>query len=590
MKRRPFFWSIFPAFVLITFISGILIIIFSVRTFKEIQSDSIYNKMLGDAAFMKAYIARTDSSEVAKLDSLVKDFSGNSVTRITVTDEKGLVLADSKESASVMENHLSRPEFQASLNGITGKSVRFSSTVKKEMMYVTIPVFTSNGRKFIVRTAYPLLSLSDTIFYFEKKVLWIVLLVIILLAGVSLYVSKRLSAPLIKLKDKAKKFANGDFRQEIEEYSQSETNLLSETMNFMAIELDDKIKNLESRNREQTAILKSMIEGVIAIDMNDRIILINESACRILGVDHNKAQGKLIQEVIRITKVQEYISSLLKRSELLSVRKEIAINTDDKEVTVYFQGSSLQKASGETIGAVIVLHDVTDIRKLENLRREFVANVSHELRTPLTSIKGFVETLIDEQQSAEDRARFLNIIQKHVDRLNSILEDLLMLATLEKDEKDENLELSECSLDNIINNVKELCSSKADQKKISIRSEILCGGTIKCSQQLIEQSLLNLVDNAVKYSPERSEIVIKCSEENGFVRISVTDKGQGINKIHFSKIFERFYRVDKSRSRKEGGTGLGLAIVKHIMNLHKGSAVVESEEGKGSVFTLVIPK
>jgi two-component system, OmpR family, phosphate regulon sensor histidine kinase PhoR len=590
MKRRPFFWSIFPAFVLITFISGILIIIFSVRTFKEIHSDSIYDKMLGDAAFMKAYIARTDSAEVAKLDSLVEDFSANSVTRITVTDESGLVLADSKESAAVMENHLSRPEFQAAIKGETGKSVRFSSTIKKEMMYVTIPVFTSNGRKYIVRTAYPLLSLSDTIFYFQTKVLWIVLLVIVLLAGVSLYVSKRLSAPLIQLKDKAKKFANGDFSQEIEEYSQSETNQLSETMNFMAIELDDKIKNLESRNREQTAILKSMIEGVIAIDMNDRILLINESACRILGVDHNKAQGKLIQEVIRITKVQEYISSLIKRSELLSVRKEISINTDDKEVTVHFQGSSLQKASGETIGAVIVLHDVTDIRKLENLRREFVANVSHELRTPLTSIKGFVETLIDEQQSAEDRARFLNIIQKHVDRLNSILEDLLMLATLEKDEKDENLELAFCKVDSIIENVKELCQSKSQQKKITVISENLSSAVVRCSQQLIEQALLNLVDNAIKYSPVNSEIFIRCFDENGFVKISVTDKGQGINKIHFNKIFERFYRIDKSRSRKEGGTGLGLAIVKHIMNLHKGTAAVESEEGKGSTFTLVLPK
>ncbi len=590
MKRRPFFWSIFPAFVLITFISGILIIIFSVRTFKQIYSDSIYDKMLGDAAFMKAYIARTDSTEAVKLDSLVKDFSANSVTRITVTDESGLVLADSKESAAVMENHLSRPEFQAALKGETGKSVRFSSTIKKELMYVTIPVFTSNGRKYIVRTSYPLLSLSDTIFYFQTKVFWIVLLVIVLLAGVSLYVSKRLSAPLIQLKDKAKKFANGDFSQEIEEYSQSETNQLSETMNFMAIELDDKIKNLESRNREQTAILKSMIEGVIAIDMNDRILLINESACRILGVDHNKAQGKLIQEVIRITKVQEYISSLLKRSELLSVRKEISINTDDKEVTVHFQGSSLQKASGETIGAVIVLHDVTDIRKLENLRREFVANVSHELRTPLTSIKGFVETLVDEQQSAEDRARFLNIIQKHVDRLNSILEDLLMLATLEKDEKDENLELAFCKVDNIIENVKELCQPKSEQKKITVISENLSSGVVRCSQQLIEQALLNLVDNAIKYSPDNSEINIKCYDDKDSVKISVTDKGQGINKIHFNKIFERFYRVDKSRSRKEGGTGLGLAIVKHIMNLHKGSAAVESEEGKGSVFTLVIPK
>jgi len=561
-----------------------------VKTFKQIYSDSIYDKIIGDAAFMKAYIARTDSAEVAGLDSLVKDFSGNSITRITVTDEKGLVLADSKEAASVMENHLSRPEFQAAVSGETGKSVRFSSTIKKELMYVTLPMFTSNGKKYIVRTAYPLISLSDTIFYFEKKVFWIVLFVIVLLAGVSMYLSKRLSAPLIQLKDKAKKIAEGNFKQDIEEYSHYETNQLSESMSFMAVELEDKISHLEFKNSEQSAILKSMVEGVIAIDMNHRILLINDAACRILSAEHCKASGKLIQETIRNTKIQEFITSIVKSRLSISDKKELQLNSEGHDIFVQIQGSPLQNAKGQTIGAVIVLHDITDIKKLENIRREFVANVSHELRTPLTSIKGFVETLVDEEQSSEDKTKFLNIIQKHVDRLNSIIEDLLTLATLEKEEKEDDFELSDSKADSIINNVKEICVQKAKTKNITVNSEISYDGTVRCSQPLIEQALLNLVDNAIKYSPEGSEVTIRCFNNTEGISLSVTDKGQGINQMHFEKIFERFYRIDKSRSRKEGGTGLGLSIVKHIMNLHKGKATVESEVGKGSVFTLVIPK
>ena len=357
-------------------------------------------------------------------------------------------------------------------------------------------------------------------------------------------------------------------------------------MNFMAKELEEKIKNLELRNTEQSAILKSMIEGVIAVDMNDRVLLINSSACRILGTDPEKAKGKLIQEAVRNTGVQDFITSLVKNNSVINEKKELALNFEGKDIFVHIQGSSLQNALGKTIGAVIVLHDITDIKKLENIRREFVANVSHELRTPLTSIKGFVETLLDEEQNDDDRRKFLNIIQKHVDRLNSILEDLLTLATLEKEEKDEDLVFSEANAEAVINNVKEICSSKAGEKKIAVTSVIEINRAIRCSQPLIEQALLNLVDNAIKYSPEGSEVVIKCFDENSNVKFSVTDRGQGIDKIYLDKIFERFYRIDKSRSRKEGGTGLGLSIVKHIMNLHRGKASVESETGKGSTFTI----
>lgn len=589
MKRKPFFWSIFPAFVFITFVSGVLIVIFSVRTFKNIYSDFIFEKIVNEGTLVKAQLESVDDDDIHMLDSIVTGYASALTTRITVIDENGVVLADSKETASGMENHRTRPEVSAALAGEKGRSVRFSSTLKKDLMYAALPVYDLNGRKIVVRTAYPLMSFTETIILFTKRILWVVTIVVLLLAAVSLYLSKRLSAPLIQLKNKAKKFANGDFKHQIEEYSQYETNQLSETMDFMAGELEEKIKKLELRNKEQSAILKSMIEGVIAVDMDDRVIMINQSACRILGADPQKAHGKLIQEATRNTKIQEFITSLVKNNLVISEKKEMQLNFEGRDIFIHIQGSSLQDALGKTIGAVIVMHDITDIKRLENIRREFVANVSHELRTPLTSIKGFVETLIDEEQSDDDRRKFLNIIQKHVDRLNSIIEDLLTLATLEKEEKEEEFELSEAKTDVIINNVKELCSGKAGEKNIAIQSETSLLRNIRCSQPLIEQALLNLVDNAVKYSPEGSEVSIKCFEEEKMINFSVTDKGQGISPVHFDKIFERFYRIDKSRSRKEGGTGLGLSIVKHIMNLHKGKATVESEVGKGSTFTLRFP-
>ena len=572
--------------MLITFVAGFFIVIFSVKTFKQLHSDFVYDKIISEAVLIKAHLESMGELGLSGLDSIVTGFGSDLTTRITVIDITGLVLADSRERAAVMENHRTRPEISAALTGEQGRSVRFSSTVKKDMMYAALPVFETEGGKIVVRTSYPLMSFTDSIVIFTQRIVLIVTLITVLLIAVSLYLSKRLSAPLIQLKDKARKFASGDFKQEIEEYSQYETNELSQTMNFMAKELEEKIKNLELRNKEQSAILKSMIEGVIAVDMNDRVLLINKSACRILGTDPEKAKGKLIQEAVRNTGVQDFITSLVKNNSGMNEKKELALNFEGKDIFVHIQGSSLQNGFGKTIGAVIVLHDITDIKKLENVRREFVANVSHELRTPLTSIKGFVETLLDEEQSDDDRRKFLNIIQKHVDRLNSILEDLLTLATLEKEEKDEDLVFSEANAETVINNVKEICSSKAGGKKIAVTSVIEINRAIRCSQPLIEQALLNLVDNAIKYSPEGSEVVIKCFDENSNVKFSVTDRGQGIDKIYLDKIFERFYRIDKSRSRKEGGTGLGLSIVKHIMNLHRGKASVESETGKGSTFTI----
>ncbi|HNT36848.1 MAG TPA: ATP-binding protein, partial [bacterium] len=272
------------------------------------------------------------------------------------------------------------------------------------------------------------------------------------------------------------------------------------------------------------------------------------------------------------------------------VEGEIAIS-GDTERTLLARGTLLQDASGRTVGAVVVFSDVTRLRRLENMRRDFVANVSHELRTPVTSIKGFVETLLDGAiNDRDDAQRFLGIIARHADRLNAIIEDLLTLSRIEQEVRRAEIEREVCRLRPILASVIEVCSLRAAEK--SIRTELSCEDTLECKMNapLVEQAVINLVDNAIKYSPSEATVQIAAQQTNDACTISVEDSGCGIPQEHLPRLFERFYRVDKARSRNLGGTGLGLAIVKHIVQAHQGTVSVVSEMGKGSRFTIHIPK
>ncbi len=359
-------------------------------------------------------------------------------------------------------------------------------------------------------------------------------------------------------------------------------------MNKMAAQLDERIRTIISQRNEQQAVLSSMIEGVIAVSVTGRVMSLNHAAAGMIQEAVESAEGRTVEEVIRNTELQQFVRCALDSEQPVEGRIVLHENSRSEQ-HLQVHGTILSDDQGEKIGALIVMNDMTHIRRLEQVRSDFVANVSHELKTPVTSIKGFIETLLDgAMEKPEDRRRFLEIIARQTDRLNSIIDDLLMLSRVEQ-QNEEKLDLEPVRLHDVLSAAVGLCELKAGQKEMAIAVECDETLTVRANASLLEQAIVNLVDNAIKYSDAGGDVRIDVVQKDDEVLISVHDHGCGIAKEHLPRLFERFYRVDKARSRTLGGTGLGLAIVKHIAQSHKGRVTVDSTVRKGSTFTLHLP-
>ncbi len=354
----------------------------------------------------------------------------------------------------------------------------------------------------------------------------------------------------------------------------------------MSDELNRRLAEITCERNRQEAILTSMHEGVIAVDSSDTIILMNRAAINLLGVT-SAPEGRLFQEIIRNTDIQNFIEQLIATGQ--TIEKDLGIlGNENKSITL--RGTVLTDSDGTTIGALLVLNDITRLKKLEKIRSEFVANVSHELKTPLTAIRASVETILDgDIRKGKDLEKLLKIIRKHTDRLSALVQDTLSLSELESKSSNSDYKFEDAELRDVIDSALNFCSEKADLKKIAV--EVKCDKSfhLKINKALIEQALVNLIDNAIKYSEENGRILVEASRVDQYVIMSVRDWGCGIPGEDLPRLYERFFTVDKARSRKFGGTGLGLSIVKHIAHVHKGKVEVESELGKGSVFSLQLP-
>ena len=329
-----------------------------------------------------------------------------------------------------------------------------------------------------------------------------------------------------------------------------------------------------------------MQEGVLAIDKKQQIIQINRAAMSILEINNlDDTDSRIIQQYIRFSNLQNFIKKILLTKK--QATKDMTLNASSIK-SVQVTGSPLTNEKGVNIGALIVMRDITDLRKLEEVRTDFVANVSHELKTPITSIKGFIETLSsDDFKHNEETKKFLEIIRQQSNRLNTIVDDLLTLSRIER--KEEHIVFDLFPLENIIKNSIALCHHQAEKKNIKIKMNCDSNSEIKVNSALLEQALVNLIMNAIQHSNSNTTISLIGQMKDKKIIISVQDEGIGIEKKHHTRLFERFYRIDSSRSRNDGGTGLGLSIVKHIVNAHKGEISLESEIGKGSIFTIKIP-
>jgi two-component system, OmpR family, phosphate regulon sensor histidine kinase PhoR len=602
MWPRKLIWLLFFTYLLIMGIPAALITWYASDSYSKFYTQQVVEDLKARAYLiasqMEQHLASSAPANPASIDSLCKTLSKKVHTRFTIIAPNGKVLGDSEKNPDSMENHANRQEIVAALGGATGVSDRYSYTLEQELMYVAVPVYYRGAVAQVVRTSFPVAVIKNALGKLYGRIGAAVLVMALVAALVSYLVSRSISAPIAAMKKGAQRFAGGDFATKLPVSGYEEAGDLAVGLNEMARQLNDRLGTITRQKNELDAVLSSMIEGVVAIDAEERIITINSAATDLFSIDREHSKGKWIGEALRNIEVQDFLLATLKAEGpaecelLLPVRGNGRGNGAQKDAELFLQlhGSALRDGEARTIGALMVVNDITTIKRLENVRKDFVANVSHELRTPLTSVKGYVETLLsgalDNRAEAE---RFLSIISGQVDRINSIVEDLLSLSRIERDAERNAVELSPGALSEVVFTAADTCRHKASVKSISL--EVSCDKTITAhmDKSLLEQAVVNLIDNAINYSEEKKTVWIKGEAAGGEALISVRDEGIGIPQEHLERIFERFYRVDKARSRKLGGTGLGLSIVKHIVLAHKGRVTVESAVGKGSTFTITLP-
>lgn len=528
-----------------------------------------------------------DASHSASVDALCDELGALSETRITVILPDGQVIGDSQENPAEMDNHGDRPEVKAALMSSLGVATRYSHTLRTDLVYVAIPVIEEGQTVGIVRTSLPLASLDMA----RRQVLTRGPVGGLAAAGfvalVGLVLSQRVKRPLMAMKAGAQRFVRGDFGARLSVMHHLELDELASAMNIMASQLRDRICAVKRQRSELDAVLSGMAESVVAVDENDLVILVNRAAAALFGVHLDSVRGRPFQEVVRNPKLQQCVKRAGAGAEPF---EDDVVLADSAEIFLHVFVSPLRDEQGQRIGTLLVLNDVTEVRRLERARSDFIANVSHEIRTPVTSIKGYAETLLGEEPpEAETARRFLETILRQADRLSNLVEDILSLASLERSEASGDMAFEPVAVSAIIEAAVNVCEIRSKEKGLRVR--VLCPEDAEAWGHafLLEQAVTNLLDNAIKYSEAGSEITVEVERGPGKTAIHVRDTGIGIAQEHLPRIFERFYRVDKARSRRLGGTGLGLAIVKHIANLHGGKVTVASALGKGSCFTICLP-
>nr|MBN2278134.1 PAS domain-containing protein [candidate division Zixibacteria bacterium] len=588
MTNRRMLWQLYTPFLVIILVSLIFIIIYSTRSMNKFYIGEATTSLERAANLLQEPVNNLLAiGDTTAVDTLCIRLGKQTATRYTVILADGNVLGDTNEDPARMEKHDTRPEIARALSGETGSSTRYSNTLQISLLYVAVPIFRDNRVDFVIRAAIPITALGTAMNRITYDIALVGLVIAFLAALVSLLVSRRISRPLEQLKTGAERFAGGDLTYKLPMPAAEEVRGLAVAMNRMAVQLDERIRTIIRQRNEQEAMLASMTEGVLAVDTGKRILSINLAAARLFNIDLNNTIGRSILEIIRNADLPKLVNQALNADS--TVEREITLNDNDERF-LQAHGTPLRDSHGDRIGAMIVLNDLTRIRRLERMRKDFVANVSHELKTPVTSIKGFVETLLDGAvENTDDAVKFLNIIARQADRLNAIIDDILSLSRIEEDSEKGTIVVEERNLNNIVKAAVQTCELKSREKEIRI--DVECGNQIKhrINGQLLEQALVNLIDNAIKYSEKGSPVKIVCDRDENEIRIVIQDNGVGIRKEHLPRIFERFYRVDKARSRKIGGTGLGLAIVKHIVLAHGGQVTVDSTPGQGSAFTIHLP-
>jgi len=511
--------------------------------------------------------------------------------RVTVIALDGRVLGDSEIAVADLprvENHAGRPEVRAALAGRRGRDLRTSATIDVPLLYVALPI--DDGRRVIgvLRLALPLAVVTASYATIHRVMLAGGLLALAVACGIGLFVARRVTKPVVEMQAIARRMSEGDFALRAPVRSPDEIGSLGRALNAMAARLREKLQDLEQEQAKATAILDGMVEGVIAVDHRDTILFMNERARAIFGLGAIRGERKPFLEVIRNADLHAIFRESRAAGEGAVSRHELRL-ASPLERRLQVNALPLRLAADE-VGVVMVLHDITELRRLEQVRTEFVANVSHELRTPLTAIHGYLETLLaGALEEGPNARRFLQIVFRHTERLGRLLDDLTDLSNIELSRV--SLTLAPTRLDEVVESVLAIIGPKAESGRVRLGRELPSGlPPVLADRDRLAQILINLVDNAVKYTAEGGRVMVGARAVEGErVEVSVADTGVGIPPADLPRITERFYRVDKARSRELGGTGLGLAIVKHLVLAHGGELAIESEPEQGTTVRFTLP-
>ncbi len=567
--------KIFSGYLLVIVSLTAIIVMFSYQKIKTHYQDTLTTQLINlNNTIHDPLVDYLKEQEYDKLDEYVKTLGAAIHTRITVIDTNGVVLADSEKNPHEMENHKSRPEILNALSQDYGSSIRYSTTVKERMLYVAHPILQKNKLIGLSRVSLYADEIDTLIIDILYEILEVVLFFVLITLFAVLFFTRSITKPLQKISMAAQKVAGGDFDVKVFLHGKSEIKDLSDNFNFMTQKIKELFTKVTSQKEELNAIISSINEGLAVFDTKGKLLLSNKAFCSMLectdckesyyweSID-SEAFGELFREVVDKKKV---------------VQKDININ--DK---FYATSASFLESKNEI---VFLLRDITKAKELELLKKDFVTNVSHELRTPLTAIKGFIETLEDEVHE-ETGKRYVDIVKRHTNRLINIVQDLMMLSELENVNK--TLLKSQVNLNNLVDNVSKIFEPKLAEKKLEYIVDVDKDfPEIMIDNFKIEQVFVNLIDNAIKYT-EEGKIAVNIKKDGNTAIFEIADSGVGIPDEDKDRVFERFYRVDKSRSRKVGGTGLGLSIVKHIIQLHGGTIFIDHDYKNGSKFVIHLP-
>lgn len=572
--KKTLFFKISGGFLILILIFSAAVLLFTFSRIRSFYIDSIAQELETLGTAVKTDIVELwQKQETDALDDYFKEFGRQIETRITLVNDNGVVLADSDEEPEVMDDHKFRPEIIRAFGGEPGQSLRFSKTVQRDMLYVSLPVRQEGRVTAVLRLSRYLHDINSLLSGLSQSLLQFILILLVLSIAAALIMTRSFTRPLGQLSEAAQRIGSGDFDVKVLIKKQDELQELAQSFNYMTEQIKNLFQEISQKKDEMQSILLSIEEGLLVIDKEGRIVLSNQSFCEISQVQVEN--GQYYWEVIREPQFSEMIESASKQGSRYTQEFEF----NDR---IYYCSINFLENRDEL---VITFHDITKVKNIEKIKRDFVINVSHELRTPLTAIKGFLETL--EEETDGRPLDYVQTIKRNTERLIHIVKDLLMLSEVE--DKRKPLRKEKFDPGKLIGDVGKIFEPRIKQKKldmiINIEPEL---PSLYADPFMLEQVVINLLDNAVKYT-ESGRIGIDLKQEDGQLVLSIQDSGIGIPKKDVSRIFERFYAVDKSRSRSLGGTGLGLSIVKHIVQLHGGRIDIESSPGIGTRFVITLP-